>query len=52
MPRALNYHRPTTLDEALTFLGREDHVPLAGGTVLNADRHDTLLAMVDLQALS
>ncbi|MEE2767977.1 MAG: FAD binding domain-containing protein [Actinomycetota bacterium] len=51
MPQALTYHRPATLDDALALLGSDDHVPLAGGTVLNADRDDTPLAMVDLQAL-
>ena len=51
MPRALTYHRPASLDDALALLGGDGHVPLAGGTVLNADRDDAPLAMVDLQAL-
>jgi CO/xanthine dehydrogenase FAD-binding subunit len=51
MPRALSYHRPATLDDALALLGSDERIPLAGGTVLNADRDGTPIAMVDLQAL-
>ncbi|MEE3102970.1 MAG: hypothetical protein VX316_04380, partial [Actinomycetota bacterium] len=51
MPRALTYHRPASLDEALALLALDDHVPLGGGTILNADDDPTPVTMVDLQAL-
>ena len=51
MPRALTYHRPASLDDALALLALDDHVPLGGGTILNADDDPTPVAMVDLQAL-
>lgn len=43
------YHRPKTLDEALTLLDQPNRVPLGGGTLL-AHVSDTVEA-VDLQAL-
>jgi CO/xanthine dehydrogenase FAD-binding subunit len=43
------YHRPTTLDEALTLLGRPDTVVLGGGTTLVPATRATVV--VDLQAL-
>lgn len=51
MPRTLAYHRPSTIAEALDLLGN-GCIPLAGGTVLNADDDPTPVSMVDLQALS
>ena len=47
------YHRPTTLQEALTLLGRSDVVsrPLGGGTLLNGLPDQVPDAVVDLQAL-
>jgi CO/xanthine dehydrogenase FAD-binding subunit len=53
------YHRPQTLDEALTLLGRADikTVPLGGGTFLNSPAYPLAqsspaeIAVVDLQAL-
>ena len=47
------YHRPTTLQEALTLLGRSDVVsrPLGGGTILNGLPDQVPDAVVDLQAL-
>ncbi|HBL09334.1 MAG TPA: hypothetical protein EYM46_09000 [Acidimicrobiia bacterium] len=51
MSRAHNYHRPTTIDEAVSLLAIDGHVPLAGGTLLNADDDPTPVGMVDLQAL-
>jgi CO/xanthine dehydrogenase FAD-binding subunit len=45
------YHRPTTLEEALTLLARPDTRPLGGGTVLNLPSADSF-AVVDLQALA
>lgn len=46
-----SYHRPRTLDEALTLLARPDSVVLGGGTSLVADRAGTPVSAVDLQAL-
>lgn len=51
MPLARAYHRPTDLDEALGLLSDPQRVPLAGGTVLNADRNPSDLELVDLQLL-
>ena len=44
------YHRPRTLDEALTLLTRPDTVPLGGGTLLSRPRADSI-EVVDLQSL-
>ncbi len=44
------YHRPTTLEEALTLLAKPEARPLGGGTVLT-QRSDETYAVVDLQAL-
>ena len=48
----LEYHRPTTIDEALTLLKRDNPhtVPLGGGTTLSQKGGDPV-AVVDLQAL-
>jgi CO/xanthine dehydrogenase FAD-binding subunit len=45
-----NYHRPQSLDEALTLLTQPDTLPLGGGTLLS---HPTSASVqvVDLQAL-
>ena len=51
MPLARAYHRPTDLDEALGLLSDPQRVPLAGGTVLNADRSPSDCELVDLQLL-
>lgn len=47
-----NYHRPKTLEEALTLLKRPDPktLPLGGGTLLSKPISDTI-DVVDLQAL-
>ena len=45
------YHRPKTLDEALTLLTQPNRSPLGGGTLLSTSRIDSVEA-VDLQALS
>jgi CO/xanthine dehydrogenase FAD-binding subunit len=45
------YHRPKTLDEALTLLTQPNRTPLGGGTLLSHSRSDSVEA-VDLQALS
>jgi len=44
------YHRPKSLDEALTLLSQPDTVPLGGGTLLSHEKVDSVQA-VDLQLL-
>ena len=44
------YHRPQTLDEALTLLTQPDSVPLGGGTFLSKPTTESI-QVVDLQAL-
>ncbi len=44
------YHRPQTLDEALTLLTQPNTVPLGGGTLLSHGTADSV-AVVDLQLL-
>ena len=44
------YHRPKTLDEALTLLAQPNTVPLGGGTLLSHLKSDPVQA-VDLQLL-
>jgi CO/xanthine dehydrogenase FAD-binding subunit len=44
------YHRPKSLEKALTLLSQPDTFPLGGGTLLNQKR-DAGFAVVDLQAL-
>jgi CO/xanthine dehydrogenase FAD-binding subunit len=44
------YHRPQTLDEALTLLTQANTVPLGGGTLLSRPTPDPV-KVVDLQAL-
>jgi CO/xanthine dehydrogenase FAD-binding subunit len=44
------YHRPKTLDEALTLLSRPNILPLGGGTLLSKPQSDSVEA-VDLQSL-
>ena len=51
MPLVAAYHRPSTLDEALSLLSSPQRAALAGGTTLNADREPSRLEAVDLQAL-
>jgi CO/xanthine dehydrogenase FAD-binding subunit len=45
------YHRPQTLDEALTLLSQPNRTPLGGGTLLSHSKSDSVEA-VDLQSLS
>src|SRR5690242_19457591 len=45
------YHRPQTLDEALTLLSQPNRTPLGGGTLLSHLKSDSVEA-VDLQALN
>lgn len=51
MPLLVGYHRPESLDDAVALLAQPHHVPLAGGTILNADRSRSDLIGVDLQSL-
>jgi CO/xanthine dehydrogenase FAD-binding subunit len=44
------YHRPKTLDEALTLLTQSNTVPLGGGTLLSKGTPDSV-SVVDLQLL-
>jgi probable selenate reductase FAD-binding subunit len=44
------YHRPKTLDEALTFLAQTNTVPLGGGTLLSHPTTDSV-EVIDLQSL-
>lgn len=44
------YHRPQTLDEALTLLTQPNTIPLGGGTLLSKPTTDSV-AVVDLQRL-
>ncbi len=44
-----SYHRPVTIEEALTMLGTEGASALAGGTVLNALDRLSIGNVVDLQ---
>lgn len=45
-----NYHRPRTLDEALTLLSQPNTLPLGGGTLLSHGQADSV-SVVDLQLL-
>ena len=45
------YHRPQTLNEALTLLSQPNRTPLGGGTLLSHSKSDSVEA-VDLQSLS
>ena len=45
------YHRPKTLDEALTLLTQPNRTPLGGGTLLSRSTTDPMEA-VDLQSLN
>ena len=51
MPLIAAYYRPDTLNEALSLLSNPARIPLAGGTVINADRQSSDLEVVDLQGL-
>jgi CO/xanthine dehydrogenase FAD-binding subunit len=45
------YHRPKTLEEALTLLAQPKRTPLGGGTLLSKQKTDSVEA-VDLQSLN
>ena len=44
------YHRPHSLEEALTLLNQPNRIPLGGGTLLSKPATDPV-EVVDLQAL-
>ena len=44
------YHRPKTLDEALTLLSQSNRIPLGGGTLLSEPQSDPV-EVVDLQSI-
>jgi carbon-monoxide dehydrogenase medium subunit len=52
MSTVIEYHRPTTLDEAFRLVSAGGGTVLAGGTVVNAGTRPTGSVLVDLQALS
>jgi len=43
------YHRPKTLDEALTLLTQPNRIPLGGGTLLSKPTADSV-EVVELQS--
>jgi CO/xanthine dehydrogenase FAD-binding subunit len=51
MPLIAAYHRPDSLEQALSLLADHRRAPLGGGTIINADRDPSELEVVDLQAL-
>ena len=51
VPLVAEYQRPESLAEAVVLLQQPDHIALAGGTVVNADRNRSQLVAVDLQSL-
>ena len=51
MSTVIEYHRPTTLEEALRLVSAAGGTVLAGGTVVNAGTRPTGSVLVDLQAL-
>ena len=52
MAKILSYQRPENLGEAISLISLDKHVPLAGGTLLNASEDKEPLHFVDLQGLA
>ena len=52
MAKIISYQRPTNLEEAISLISQDKHVPLAGGTLLNASEDRAPLHFVDLQDLA
>lgn len=53
LPKVIGYHRPATVDEALSLLlapGETERILLGGGTVVNAERAGRPVEVIDLQA--
>jgi len=51
MAKIISYQRPGNLEEALRLISLDEHVPLAGGTLLNTSEDKEPLHFVDLQGL-
>ena len=51
MAKIISYQRPGNLEEALSLISLDKHVPLAGGTLLNSSEDNEPLHFVDLQEL-
>ena len=51
MAKIISYQRPESLEAALNLISQEKHIPLAGGTLLNAGDDVEPLHLVDLQGL-
>ena len=51
MAKIISYQRPESLEDALNLISQEKHIPLAGGTLLNAGDDVEPLHLVDLQGL-
>ena len=52
MTKIISYQRPKNIEEALSLVCQDKHVPLAGGTQLNANEDTEPLHLVDLQSLA
>ena len=52
MTKIISYQRPGNLEEALSLISQDNHVPLAGGTQLNTNEDTEPLHLVDLQSLA
>ena len=52
MATIISYQRPESLEEALSLISQDKHVPLAGGTLLSASENKEPLHFVDLQGLA
>lgn len=52
MTKIISYQRPENLEEALSLISQDKHVPLAGGTQLNTNEDTEPLHLVDLQSLA
>ena len=51
MAKIISYQRPGNIEEALSLISLDKHVPLAGGTLLNTSEDKQPLHFVDLQGL-
>lgn len=51
VPKVVEYHRPSTIEEAVRLLSRPTATVLAGGTLVNATPYTHPVIAVDIQAL-
>jgi len=51
MAKIISYQRPENFKEALSLICQDKHIPLAGGTLLNASEDKEPLHLIDLQSL-